>query len=276
MPFFKGYFILGERILNHRESIGGGNLRHKEKQYKSKILSHRIILVICCIAVVVLSVVFIKSCTNKTHRGTELNNAVTEEESVQNPNEISEKYYENSVFIGNSFVDDMMLCDFVKGADYFAKVGLNVHDAMTEPTATGKVPVIDEISGEKKYRKIFMMFGENELGWQSAETFVKKYGELVDKAREYQKDAEIYLLAITPITKKVSDKNEDCTNNERINEYNALIKKLAEEKNVIYADIHSALAGEDGTLPDDAASDGIHFGKEYYKKFLLYIQNNYQ
>ena len=119
-----------------------------------------------------------------------------------------------------------------------------------------------------------MIFGENELGWANSDTFVEQYDALIDKAKSYQSTAKIYLLAITPVTKEVSDNNVDNTNNEQIVKYNELIKKLAESKGVVYADVYSAVVGEDGNLPDGVASDGIHFGEDYYKKCLVYIQNN--
>ena len=263
--------------MNRKGHIEDKTLEHREE--RKKIFNRRIVLAVCGVILIVMAVLLFKGCISskekKKQNEASLQSDVSESDIVENPDEISENYYAESVFIGNSFIDDMMMYDLVKDADYFARVGLNVSDAATKTTATGKVPIIDEIAGAKKYRTVFMMFGENELGWQSEETFVRLYGDLVDKVREYQKDAKIYLLAVTPITKKVSDKNEDCTNNERIAEYNALIKRLAEDKNAVYADIHSAVAGEDGALPDEAASDGIHFGMEYYKKCLLYIQNNY-
>ena len=78
------------------------------------------------------------------------------------------------------------------------------------------------------------------------------------------------MLAITPVTKEVSDNNVDNTNNEQIVKYNELIKKLAESKGVVYADVYSAVVGEDATA-DGVASDGIHFGEDYYKKVLGFI-----
>ena len=66
----------------------------------------------------------------------------------------------------------------------------------------------------------------------------------------------------------------DNANNDLIRQYNELIKGLATEKGVTYLDIYSAVADKDGNLPAGSASDGVHFGKDYYEKCLLYIQNN--
>ena len=92
----------------------------------------------------------------------------------------------------------MMNYSLVEGADYFARIGLNVNDAMTKSTSTGTVPVIEELNNGKQYNKIFMIFGENELGWANSDTFVEQYGALIDKAKSYQSTAKIYLLAINP------------------------------------------------------------------------------
>lgn len=53
-----------------------------------------------------------------------------------NSSNIDQNYYQNSAFIGNSFVDGMMNYSLVEGVDYFARIGLNVNDAMTKSTST--------------------------------------------------------------------------------------------------------------------------------------------
>lgn len=186
---------------------------------------------------------------------------------------IDGKFYKNSAFIGNSFVDGMEIYELIPNADYFARVGLNVSDAMSLTTSTGDVAVIDELDNGEKYDKIFMMFGENELGWVSKETFIEDYTDLVDKARRYQPQAQIYLLAITPVTEEVSALGEDGATRENILEFNKLILDVAKTEDVNFADIFSAVADDKGYLPKGAAVDGIHFGEEYYKKCLVYIQN---
>lgn len=269
--------------MNQKQRLEIIRQKHEREQKKKKILIHRIIFAAGILIVLLIIIFGIKGCVSSISERAEQKRQ--EEAALQatpvptieptvNPNEISETFYANSAFIGNSFVDGISIYNFFNDADYFAKIGLSVEDALTTPTQTGTVPVVDELNSDKKYNKIFMMFGENELGWRSKEKFIEKYGEIIDKAKEYQPQSKIYLLAITPVTKTVSDKNTDSTNNEQILVYNELIEKLATDKGVIYADIHKAVANQDGVLEEGAASDGIHFGKDYYEKCLLYIQNN--
>lgn len=186
---------------------------------------------------------------------------------------VDNKFYKNSAFVGNSFADGMEMYELVDGADYFARIGLNVKDAMTLSTSTGIVSVIEELNSEKEYNKIFLMFGENELGWNDADTFKACYKTLINKVKEYQSSAQIYLLSITPITKKVSDLNENGETKENIALFNEKILETAKETNVNFVDIYTPLADENGNLPPEAASDGIHFNEKYYKKCLVYIQN---
>lgn len=257
--------------------------KHEIEQRRRKIMTHRIITAAGAAVIILIIIFAVKGCVShmaekSEERRQEQTEAVPSstptEIPIENPNEISQMYYSHSAIVGNSFVEGMIIYDLIEGADYFAKVGLSVNDALTKSIQGGSVPVIDELKTDKKYNKIFMVFGENELGWVNADKFVSQYGALIDKAKEYQPQSKIYLLAITPITKKVSDQNIDGANNERIIEYNSLIQQLAADKGAVYADVYSAVKGADGTLPEGAASDGIHFGEEYYKKCFLYIQNN--
>ena len=277
--------------MTQKERLEEIRKKHEDERRRQQIIRHRVILGLAAAAALLLIIMIVIGSVRAISTAIENHRAERERQAAQqlideqaeptpsytiNPTVISQEYYDQSAFIGNSFVDDLYLCDLLKNADYFAKTGLTVDDAMTESTSTGNVPVIDELNSGKKYKKIFMVFGENELGWISGESFIEQYGDLIDKAKKYQPQSEIYLLGITPVTKTASDENIDNTNNDQIRVYNELIKQLAIEKNATYADIYKAVADKDGNLPAGAATDGVHFGKEYYEKCLLYIQNNYQ
>lgn len=196
-------------------------------------------------------------------------------EPVYTSKGINETYYTNCAFFGNSYIDGMEIYELVPGADYFSKIGLTVSQAVKIPTDTGTVPVVEEFSQGKQYDKIFMMFGENEIGW-IGNAFFEQYEALIDKVILNQPNAKIYLLAIPPISKKVSDKDEDGLNIDRIKEYNSGIKTIAQNVGATYVDVFSPIVGEDGYLPADAATDGVHFGEDYYIKCLIYIQEHYK
>lgn len=271
--------------MNQKERLEEIKKTHEKEQYERKLLIHRVIFAAAVILIILLIIFGVKWCMSavsekaEQRMQAELAAQATPEPTpipIVNSTEISDAYFSNSAFVGNSFIEGLFICDLIDGADFFSKIGLNVNDAMTKSTDTGTVPVIDELNSGKEYDKIFMMFGENELGWVNSDTFISQYGDLIDKAREYQPESKIYLLALPPVSKALSDKNVNSITNERILIYNGLIKQLAADKGAVFADIYSAVADSEGVLPADAASDGIHFGEEYYKQCLLYIQNNLQ
>ena len=273
--------------MNQRERLEEIKRKHEEIQRQKAIRLHRGIVVAAALLVIVIFVLLVKGCitaiSNDIARRNEEAARIAEEQAKNSeptptpeihidPNVISEDYYRGSAFLGNSFADDLFTYGLLEDADFFAKTGLSVEQALEEDE--NGISVVDGLADDKKYNRIFMMFGENELGWADSDIFAELYGKVIDQAAKYQPQARIYLLSITPITKKASDENVDNANNDLIRQYNELIKGLATEKGVAYMDIYSAVADKDGNLPAGSASDGVHFGKDYYEKCLLYIQNN--
>lgn len=180
----------------------------------------------------------------------------------------------NAAMVGNSYLDGFVTYNVLPDTDCFFRVGLTVRTVFTKPMLNHEIPVIDELNNGKTYDKIFLIFGENELGWPNTQAFYDGYGEVIDAVRERQPEAEVYIQSILPVSKEVSEKNIDCTNNEQITKFNGLLKDLAQEKNAVYLDVASVMMDENGNLPDDAAVDGIHPGSKYYKKWAEYLEEN--
>ena len=256
--------------------------KRKAERRKKQIFKNRCIAAVFCLLVIALVVFGISSCV----KGIAANRAEKNAQASMSPSPsptpiatdksgIDQTYFEDSAFLGNSFIEGMVIYDLVDGADYFGKVGLNVKTAFTDSTENGTVPVIEELNSTKVYKKVFLMFGENELGWSNTQTFIDEYTRIVKKAKQYQPEATIYLLSVTPITEEVSNVGTDGETNENIIKINKLIKQIASDQKVVYCNIYNACADENGVLPKGAATDGIHFGNDYYKKCLIYIQKNY-
>ena len=181
--------------------------------------------------------------------------------------------FSDAAFVGNSFVDDLNTYNLLPNADCFGRVGLNVRTALTKPTLKGDQPIIDELKN-KRYARIFLVFGENELGWNTADAFAESYAALIDQVRARQPDATIYIESIFPVSAEVSAENVDQTNNERIAAYNRRLERLAAEKNAVYLDGASVLRDEKGELPADAATDGVHPKISYYRQWVAYIMTH--
>lgn len=181
--------------------------------------------------------------------------------------------FEGSAFVGNSMLEDLNMYGIIDNADFYAKTGLTVTSVFEETTVDGTSPIMDEVIAGG-YKKVFLMFGLNELGWSYSDVFVEDYGKIIDALQEADPNVEIYLQSLFPVSKARSDKNLYGVTNQRIVEYNSMLKELAEEKGVHYVDVYSSMVTEDGTLPDSASPDGVHPNMDYCKTWVQYLRDH--
>lgn len=259
--------------------------RKKQRQYRIRRIGALIILVL----LLILIIAGIRGCNkNTTAKGPVVTvlPAITIPPATKaptanavgnvKPSDVDQSYFADSCFVGNSVIESMEIYELVDNADYFARIGLNVTDAAKLAMTNSNIPVIDELNNDRQYKRIFMMFGENELNWPNIETFKSAYTSLIKKAKQYQPSAQIYLLSVTPISKKADSEQTEGVSKSAILKFNQYIEEIAKTNNVTYVDLYTALADKDGFLPEGVATDGIHFDKDYYTKCLVYIQTNYQ
>lgn len=185
----------------------------------------------------------------------------------------AEDWFADAAFIGDSLTDGLLLYSGVRGPANLSYKGLTVQSARTDKvikSGSGKITPLKAL-GQKTYGKVYLLLGVNELGWYNDERFYNAYAELIDLVRETQPDAQIYLQTLLPVTAEQSA-DHAYINNSKIEVYNSLITTLAAEKEVFLLDTHAALAGEDGALPAEGSTDGVHLTKPYYKIWLEYLR----
>lgn len=222
----------------------------------------------------ILAVLFLAGCANT--REAEAQPETQDESAEQVQTETPRTSYEDTALVGNSHVSSFFTYNALPGAACYYRVGLNVNSVFEQPMTQGddtETPVI-ELLKNKDFSHIIFFFGENELGWSNREAFVEEYTEVIETARSYCPDAVICLSAIPPVSAEVSEQNENNTNNASIQACNEEIKRIAADNDAVYVDAFSALAGEDGSLPDDAAADGIHPAEEYTQKWAELLKQS--
>lgn len=245
--------------------------KKKREEHRKKVM--RCVFGVAAILLAVIIVVAAKSCSSTDNNEVEV--TVSPSPTASTNRQIDAEFYEDTCFIGNTFVKDIEYYDFIEGADYICDDNLDVSDALTEEPDNESVVYIDKLNNNKTYKKIFMMFGENELSWSDNDEFISEYKKLINKAKRYQPDAQIYLISVTPVTEDVDDAAEDGITITNIEKMNKRIKQLAKDTDVIYCDIFDTIANSRGYLSSSASEDGIHFSESYYEKTLVYIQKNY-
>lgn len=217
---------------------------------------------------------------------TEIPEVTTKPEVTEKPNDNNgsdvpmdsskDSFFDDAVFIGDSRTDGFGVYSGLKNATFYAEKGLMVNTILTEKVAKvdGQKMTVFEALEKKKFAKIYIMFGVNELGWPYESVFIKKYTKLVESIKELQPQADIYVQSIIHINNKKIKSPQPYHDNKLIDQRNKLIKEMAEELDVSYLDLNSVLTDKEGSLYYEASSDGIHLNKEYCQVWKNYLLEN--
>ena len=188
---------------------------------------------------------------------------------------VEDSYFDDAVFIGDSRTEGLILYTGLSNAISYTNKGLMVDTVFTKPVINmdgEKLSVMDALR-RTDFSKVYIMLGINETGWPYNSVFIEKYGQIIDEIRQINPDATIYVQEILPVTEEVSQ-THSYVKNEKIDAYNTLIRQMAEEKQVYYIDAGKAVEGADGSLPEEAAMDGIHLKQPYCEKWLAYLKTH--
>lgn len=195
--------------------------------------------------------------------------------AVPDSNAVEDDYFDNAVFIGDSRTEGLLLNTGLSNAISYTQKGLMVDTVFTSPVVNkngSKLPVMEALE-TTDFSKVYIMFGVNETGWPYNDVFIEDYSKIIDKIKTINPSAIIYVQEILPVSNTVSS-THSYIRNEKINEFNSLLREMAEEKQVYYIETASAVSSADGSLPEEAAVDGIHLKKDYCEKWLDYLKTH--
>jgi len=184
-------------------------------------------------------------------------------------------YFADAVFLGNSRTEGLSLYSGLDTPVYLHSVGASVYSVLyhkTEKAEEGKITLMDRLD-QLEFAKLYIMLGVNELGWAETEKYERYYGEILERVRENHPDARIALQSILPVSRRQEAK-KTYVNNSRIDEYNAVVEKLAEEWGCTYLDVAAAVEDEEGFLPSEFTGDGVHMNIRGSKAWLEFLLNN--
>ena len=182
---------------------------------------------------------------------------------------VGNEYFDDALFIGDSRIEGMSLYSTIKNATFYAKQGTTIYKILGEKIVDmnidgkdKKVSVAKALK-EKKFAKVYIMLGINELGYKTSEEFGEEYQKVVNVIKKLQPDAKIFVMAIMNVT-EAYHKAEPVYNNVNINSKNVQIAKIADGKRVFYLDVNEAVCDKNGFVKSKYAWDGVHLKAEYY------------
>ena len=189
---------------------------------------------------------------------------------------VDDSYFSDAAFVGDSRTDGLLIYGGMKGAANLTSNGLSIFQLEEKKALTigGKKYTLLEALALKKYGKVYLSLGVNELGYYDDEGFYESYCKAVDDIRACQPDAVIYIQGLIPLNEGVIRQSggRDYLKNDHLRIYNDLMRKTAREKNVVFLDLYSAFVDGDGELPAEASKDGVHLRKDYCRQWMDYLR----
>jgi len=190
-----------------------------------------------------------------------------------------EGYFDDALFIGDSVSEGFKNSGALPAGQIIANknVGLNAvasgeavyYTKGTEPKTLWQA--IEELNPNPG--KLYVLLGVNSIGFDN-DYHITFYYQLVEQLKEKYPKAIIYVESVTPKA-KVNDYPN--FTQEKLNEFNDLIRQMAAEEQVYYLDVQTALKDEEGYMVAEyAPTDGLHMVRkghdvmvEYYKHHVV-------
>ena len=180
--------------------------------------------------------------------------------------------FNETLIIGDSRIEGFRLYSGVKNATYFCTKALSIDkivDGNRLRVGDGDYTVY-EVLEQGSFKKVIIGVGLNELGWTHIESFLGKYGALIDAVHERQPGATIYIHAVLPVSREKSDKDKT-VNNAQIYWYNQNLINLAAGKGARFTNPAAALVDQEGYLLPGSTTDGVHLNSQSCKTWATYL-----
>ena len=191
--------------------------------------------------------------------------------------EVSDDYFDDAVFIGDSRVVSLYEYSDWKEATYYCSSGMTLGGVFKDPTdrwkdGNWKVNIADALQQEQ-YKKVYIMLGINDMGVGDLDYFMNHYTDMVNQIHEWQPNAIIYIMSIMNVSAE-RDAQGDYINNEAIRVRNERLKELDNGRDTFYLDVNSVVCDENGCLNAEYTFDGVHLYAQYVPLWTDYLKTH--
>lgn len=189
--------------------------------------------------------------------------------------EVTQDYFDDALFIGDSRVTGVALYSGWDNLTYYAESGMTIYNMFQSRTAQvdGQTLSIEEALQKRSFGKIYLEIGINEMGTGTTDTFMEAYEAAVARLQELQPDAIIYVCGIMYVKQSKSE-SDPIFNNPAIRERNERIAQLADGESIFYLDINEVVTDETGNLNPDYTWDEVHLLGKYDILWLEYFSSH--
>lgn len=190
------------------------------------------------------------------------------------PSAVDDSWFENTAMIGHSLMHGMELYSGLETPDYYTLTGGSVSQLLSSNEVTlpggGTGTLADGLEGTS-YGRFYLFMGINEVA-NPMDSIRQDYERLVDLVLANAPGAEVYVLAVIPVTRRKADGGLFTL--ERILDYNEMLQEVCSEYGCRYVDLYDCFADEEGYLPSSASTDGVHLKQDQYPVLLEYLKTH--
>lgn len=177
-----------------------------------------------------------------------------------------EGFFSNSAMLGNSLAQGMQIYSGLGdlGMSFFCYQSITVNSADEYVTQLC----------QRQYDRVYIEYGINEI-YMEPSAFAEAYGRIIERIRAAMPEAEIYVMAVTPVTAARSAGGSFTM--ARIRAFNTALYALAEEMECWYLDCCESLCDDTGYLVGSYAGwDGSpHLDVSGYRAWADVIRTHY-
>lgn len=169
--------------------------------------------------------------------------------SKRNVEELVPVTGQNIVMLGNSLTERGFWAEYFQGKRVLNR-------GIGGDCVSGMIARLETIlSGKPK--AMFIMAGTNDLIFSktSYEKLLEQYERMLDIIARESPRTKVYIQSLLPLVEDRQDYFKG--KNKRIAGFNAVLREMAERRNLPYIDIWSAIQNN-GALPEEFTHDGIH------------------
>lgn len=182
--------------------------------------------------------------------------------------------FPDTLFIGDSRTLGLSEYADLGSADVFASSGMSVYKLFETRLSIPRLGKTDlpRLLSSKQYKRIYIMLGINELGYDFQQT-AQKYSSVIARIQKLQPEAILYLEANLHVTAEKSA-SDSIYNNTSIDRMNQFIAGLCDGKTLIYVNVNELFDDGEGNLAAGYTNDQVHVLGKYYAQWADWLVNN--
>lgn len=187
---------------------------------------------------------------------------------------VDSSYFEDALFIGDSRTVGLHYFGTFRST-FYAKTGIGVNALFEYPTSDEiSQATLTHVLAKRQYPKIYIMIGVNDLAFGTLNDFSDHFFSAIDKIREFQPNAVIYIQSILGITKQKEINSPTDFNNQTVINRNAILRSKCDGKKLVYLDLFPSFTDQSGYLNPSYSSDGLHISPDYYYIWEDYLKTH--